>query len=424
MSLFSTSGPGATVGTKAVRLGNAQKISDPYRALSATSGRQYSGIGGAPAAKAPAAPVNTTPVTGTAGNLTTPDPTRILDELRGMFPWLSDIGIDPKWFQEVAAETGGNADAALVRFRELPQYRQRFPGLWRKDGSLRMNEAQYIATENSYRTLLRQSGISDDQFKQPGDLLGLFESEIDPNELSQRLGIWRNVKAASQPVKDAFYVYAGIDLSDDDLFEAAIDPRMASRISGAYVENVSGQNFNYEQFIDRVTEVAGQRAARLVQMSDNTLTVNTHDPGRARQVLDLLYTDGGSGTSQPVNLEELLASYEEALLGAAASNAGLEIPTKERVGELRIAGVQRAQAQQAYLQYALQGGGLSAASERIGRGRIDQTSFENAVFFGRADEARSLRDATLAEEAAGERQGQFRFDQDQTGRFVQRGMTT
>jgi hypothetical protein len=370
-------------------------------------------------------PTPTEAPTGSGVDLTAPDPTRFLDELKAQFPWLDDIGIDPKWFQEVAAETGGNADAALVRFRQLPQYKARFPALWRQDGSLRMNESQYLATENAYRQLLKQSGIDDSAYKKPADLATLFEAETDPNELNERLTVYRNIRDGSQAVRDAFYVYAGLDVSVDDLFEATIDQRMAAQLSNKYVEQVSSQNFNYETFINRVTEVAGQRAARLISQSGNTVTISQarNNPERTRQILDVLYsTPGVDDDAAPLSLEELLATYEEAILGAAATGAGLDIPTKERISELRLAGVQRAQAQQAYLEFGIRGGSLSAAGQRTGLGEIDQSRFEEGAFLGSADAVKALQTADAYERAQGARSGSFQFEQGPSG-FRQGGLT-
>lgn len=362
--------------------------------------------------------VDTTPPTNTP---TQPDidPTLVFDELRALFPWLDQIGVDPKWFQQVAVDTFGNPDAALVKFRQLPQYKQRFPGLWRQDGSLRMNESEYLRTEDQYRTILRQAGFDESLYKNPSDLAPFFESEQAPDELNQRVEVYQRVRDASQPVRDAFYVYAGMDVSVDDLFEATVDENMAARLSGEYVQRISSQSFNYETFINRVTEVAGRRAADLVSKNGDIITVQ-HDPELTRTVMDLLYTSGVQG-AQPLALDELLAAYEEAVLGATATAAGLSIPTKERIAALREAGIQRAQAQRAYLEFARSGGSLSGGAQRAGLGAIDQNRFERGVFLGDGSATQALQTGAAYEQAAGVGGGQFRFDQNRYGRLYQRG---
>lgn len=387
-----------------------------------------------PAKRRPWAPTPApAPVTGTKDPTPDPteakdrtyDPTYLFDELRVMFPWLDQIGIDPEWFQEVAAETLGNPDAALVKFRQLPQYKARFPGLWRQDGSLRMNEREYLETEEAYRSLLRQSGIDESTFKSPSDLVGFFESEIDPNELGERLQVYRDVRDNSQEVRDAFYVYAGIDLSVDDLFEAVVDERIGDALRSRYRESIAQNPLDYPTYITRASEVANRRVANLVADPTNPITDSTLQRvggDNSTALLDLLHTGGGDGP--PLALEELLAAYEEALIGGAATSAGLRIPTKERVAELRMAGVQRAQARQAYLEFARLGGSLSGGSQRAGLGGVDQDRFERGVFLGEGDAMKALQTATAYEESAGIGGGRFQFDQGRYGRLRQRGLET
>ena len=407
MGLFDASTP-ATVGEQ------ADRVRTPSRGSTGNTGGNPSEV------------TTTPPPSGSGDDLLADDPTRIWDQLRAQFPWIDQIGIDPQWFQEVAAETGGNADAVLVRFRQLPQYRARFAGMWRQDGSLRMNEAQYLQTENDYRQLLRQYGYSEDAYAKPEDLVGLFEGEIDPNELGDRLEIQRNIQDAGQSVRDAFYVYAGLDISDDDLFAAIVDPNLGLQLQREYAERVAAENFDYQTFLQRAAEVAPRRAAKLAARADNPVTfdqLKQQAPGLVRKILDVLYTNGGTEVDASLSLEELMSSYEEALLGAAASNAGLELPTRERIAEIRLAGIERAQAQAAYLQFAQYGGSLSGAAQRIGGGPIDQQRFEDAAFFGDGSAQQALAQAAAYEQAAGQTQGRFRFDQDRTGRFTQLGLS-
>lgn len=349
--------------------------------------------------------------------------TDLLSELRYAFPWMGEMGLSPEWLQQLVA-TAATPEEVILKLRQEPSYRRRFPGLFREDGSIRMSEAEYLSTENSYRQLLRQFGFNDEEYSTPSSLKGFFDSEVDANELSERLTVYQNVRDSAQPVKDAFYVYAGLDVSTDDLFEAAVNKDFAAELQNAYRERLTS-GFDYQTFIDRVTTVAGQRAAQLVSRDDNTLTINNvpTDPGLARQVLDVLYSTGGADGRQ-LSLQELLASYEEALIGAAAGSAGLGIPTKDRVAQIRAAGIERAAAQQAYAEFARQRGSLSASSVRLGQGAIDRTRFENAAFFGSADDTRALEMASAAERAAGEGGGSFRFDQDRSGRLYQRGLTS
>lgn len=362
--------------------------------------------------------VTAQPAPGTAAGARTD----LLSELRFMFPWFDQIGLSPQWFQELAA-TAATPDEVVLKLRQEPLYRKRFPALFREDGSLRMSEGEYLNRENEYRQLLRQYGIPEQEFSTPGSLAGIFESEQDPNELQERLKTWATIRDSSQNVRETFYVYAGLDISVDDLFEATVNKEYAAELTNAYRERVA-QGFDYQTFLTRAAKVAGDRVAQLVSMNDNVVTIQNipKDPAFAMKVLDVLYSTPGADQSPTLSLQELLASYEEAVIGAAALGAGLGIPTKERVAQIRAAGIERARAVQAYQEFGRQAGALNAAGLRTGAGPIDRTTFENAAFFGDVNSTRALELAAASERAAGQSGGSFRFDQDRQGNLFQRGL--
>lgn len=349
--------------------------------------------------------------------------------LRAQFPWLEQIGLDPKWFQEAAAESSGAAEL-LVKMRQTPQYKSRFPGLYRKDGSVRMTEAEYLGREQDYRTLLRQYGYNvDELYSTPASLMGFFDSDMDPNEFQTRLQTYEGIKQSSRAKKDAFYVYAGLDVSDDDLYAAVMDPAAAQNLTDRYNAAVAAGSMDYQTWITRATEVANVRVAETLtaMQAQGAVTgravqaVLRVDSAFARQIMDAIYT-GGSGDvmGSTLSLEDLVSSFEYAAIGAAASEAGLDLPTKERLAEIRQAGVERNQAIQGYTQFGRQQSQISASVQRVGYDAFTQDEFERGQFLGQADPARQLQQGLAAEEAAGQGSGEFRFGED-AGRLVQRG---
>lgn len=395
-------------------------------------------IGPAPAPAAPTAPTappavptptpsTTVPGTGVGSS----DPTRFIAELRAAFPWMDELGLDPRFIHEAAAEASG-PDEILVRLRQSPQYRSRFPGLYRNDGTVRMNEAQYLAREADYRTLLRQYGFNLSEYETPASLVGFFGAEMAPNELGQRLETYRQVERSSQTQRDAFYVYAGLDVSTDDLYEATVDPAARQRLADEYNRRIAAGSFDYETWITRATEVGLRRVAdTLTVMSQRgavasaaVQSVLSVAPDFARQIMDAIYTGGDPGApSANLSLEDLLASFEYAAVGAAAQNAGLEIPTRDRLAEIRSMGVTRQQQIDAYTNFGQSERILSAASQRGGDGGVTVNEFEQATFFGDADAAREISAAVAREQAAGRDSGEFRFAES-NGRLGQRGLRT
>lgn len=343
------------------------------------------------------------------------DPAEVIAQLENAFPWLSQIGLSVQWLRDTAVEVAGNADLFLQTLRQTPQYTTRFPALRRSDGTLRMNEAQYLQMEDGYRQLLRQYGIPEDTFKRPQDLVGLFESEQDTEELRQRLQVYQGVRDAGDPIRDAFYVYSGINLSVDDLFEAIVDENVGRQLQADYLA-ASSNGLDYETFINRTTEVALDRLAQ----AGGSLPANA-TPENVRSVLDVLYSNSDDGAV--LGLEELLSAFEAAQFGSSATAAGLELPELERVNEFRAKGIEAAQAKNAYLQYSLQGGGLSADAQRAGVGAIGQSRFEDAVFLGDEGANRALQTASAYGAAVGNAGGGFQFQADRLGGIRQSGLS-
>jgi hypothetical protein len=97
-----------------------------------------------------------------------------------------------------------------------------------------------MAREEDFRTLLRQYGYDvNGRYGSAASLRGFFESGMDPNELQQRLSTYRTVQESSQAMKDAFYVYAGIRVTDDDLYRALVDPSARTSLKKQYSEKVA-----------------------------------------------------------------------------------------------------------------------------------------------------------------------------------------
>lgn len=350
----------------------------------------------------------------------------VFAEIAAAFPWMQQLGLTPQWFQNVAAESSSTAEI-VAKLRQSPEYKLRFPSINRADGSVRMNEAQYIAREGDFRTLLKQYGYDMSSYSTPSTLGGFFDKEIDPNEFKQRLDVYQELGNSSQNTIDAFYVYAGITVSVDDLYSASVDPIAREGLSGQYVNAISGGKFNYQTFITRATQVGNRRVADALSALQSSGAVTSEavnkilsiDPLFGEQIVDALYTGGDPGGGGDLSLQELLSAFEYAGIGAAATNSNLVMPTRERVVEIRSAGIDRARAAEAYSSYGMNKNLWNAASMRSGGGGLTQTEFEDAAFFGDVDASAEIQRALASEKAAGVTPGGFRFVEDR-GRVVQK----
>lgn len=320
----------------------------------------------------------------------------------GMFPWIGTLGMENEVRQWLV--DGLEGEALIGALRKTPQYQQMFPWIKRNDGTLRMTEAEYLRTQTTYRTLLRQYGF--DEPKTPQEYGGFFTGEVSADELKERLDTYRGIQRSGRPVKEAFYIYAGMKLTDDDLYSALIEPERWKQMQSEYNVRVASQPLNYETWVQRATEVGLQRVVESLEALENEGIVTGSaierirgvNPAFARQMVDVLYTGGDpGGTEYMSNLDELMASFEEAMIGGAAYSAGLGLPSKERIAELRAAGVQRAQAIQKYTEFGSRKQRIDAAVRRHGGGEFGRYEFEGSEFLGDAG-SRDLLEQSLRQE--------------------------
>lgn len=337
----------------------------------------------------------------------------LYDDLLSSMPWLADLGISPAWLQETAATSASSAEI-LQKIRETEGYKRRFAGLKRSDGSLRMNEGQYIQTENAFRQNLRYFGYDVDRdFNTPESLVKWFQAETAPDEQRTRLEVLDQVKKSSALQRDTYYVYTGRELSIEDLYGAKMDEEKARELYNRYRQATS-MSPTYEEFITRATQVA---LGRLTETGQGSI-----DPEFARSLMDQIH-HGSADDAINLPLADMLASFDYAMIGSSAVSAGLGLPTKERLAEIRAAGVERQAAIEGYTQFGQNKGRYDAAVQRATGRKFTQSDFESSQFLHDAEDTEAFTRGVRGMEAAGKSQGSFRFDESDSGRFVQRGLS-
>ena len=224
--------------------------------------------------------------------------TNALDTIKQAFPWIDQLGLT-KQLQTWVTQ-GLTSDAIVAELRQTPQYKQRFPGILRPDGTMRMNEAQYLSTEDNYRQLLKQYGRPGQEYSNPQDFVGLFSNDIDPNEFKQRLDTYDQIQRSSSFVKAAFYVYAGLKITDDQLYQAVANPDTFTQLTSQYQQAVTANPPDYQTFINRATEFALSDTADKANKnfgggSPTTQALQNTDPAQAASRMDNLYHGLGYG---------------------------------------------------------------------------------------------------------------------------------
>lgn len=351
----------------------------------------------------------------------------LLDHIRQAFPWMSVIGLEE--FVINLIRDGASTEEVLAKVRQTAQYKARFPGLVRADGTRRFaTEAEYLAEEERYRRVLQKFNMWDPDQDSPYDYLAFLDSGIDPTQLEQRLSMYQALQRSSQDVVDAFYIYAGMRVTVDDLFQAVVSPEFRQRMISAYDETVAKQNLDYETFITRATERGLERVAEtLRQMQTLGLVTGAAvsqimnlDPNFAREMMGALFSSTGADT-RTLSVDELLAAYEYAMIGSAAVSSGFQLPTKERLEEFRAMGVDRARALRGYSQAALRQAGLASMADRFNTTtEITQDLLERAYVGGDPRASADLSRLFQQESALGSTGGGFSRDLE-GNRVIQRG---
>lgn len=371
----------------------------------------------------------------TAGLRSGPGTAQLWQDVLENNPWLQNLGISTARLKELAATSSGTSEL-MNRLMEEDVVKRRTQAMKRADGTRRFaTVAELFSWEEQVRSVLRQAGVDvDREYAGPETLIGFAESNLAPDEIRDRLQVWKGVKETGQRAREIFYVYSGLNVTDDDLYEALVDrgrsQELQNTVNKAVAAKLSSPNA-WAGWIDRARQ-AGQ--ARLVTIFEQAQRqgatygatiqrVINVDPTFGNQLMDSLYHGGDPDAGNFLDLTALLDAYEFMAIGAAAEGAGLDLPTKERLAQIRAAGIERSQAINAYQQFGLDRDKLNAAVQRARGQTFTQGDFENATFFGDLNAQRELESGEAYMTSAGRQQGQFSFARGQRGQFVQSGFS-
>ena len=346
------------------------------------------------------------------------------------YPWAEGLGLVDMIVE--AVEAGTDANVLLAQVRNTPQWKATFPAIKDDQGRMRFkNENDYITRIRDYQGVLRDAGMLNEATENPLDYAALIERGIDHTELSSRINEYQTLSEHSQGVRAAFRVYANMDVSNDQLYQAIVDPEASEALIGEYNRNILSADFSYEDFVARATDFSLQAALETISEMeiDGTVPVGTVarirglDTDQAQALVEALYLGDSADGEAFLDLDEIVQSVQYALIGGAAEEAGLVAPTLERVKEIRNAGITRAKALTAYGQYANQGDLMNSMISRTNMtaDRFTQQDFEEARFLARPEETDLLVRGVQAEQALTAPSGQFGTTAARGGRLAQPG---
>ena len=126
----------------------------------------------------------TTPAWNTAG-LSTADRSAA-NALHSLFASYGLSSLSAKIISYIKA--GDNADTIMLQLQDTSEWRARFAGneIRRKAGMDVLSPSAYLATESSYRQVMRQQGLPSGFYDNPSDFAGYIGKDVSPQEIQTR----------------------------------------------------------------------------------------------------------------------------------------------------------------------------------------------------------------------------------------------
>jgi hypothetical protein len=120
-------------------------------------------------------------------------------------------------------KNGYGADTISILLQDTPEYKKRFAAneARLKAGMSVLSPAEYIAVENSYRQIMRQSGLPEGFYDSASDFTGWISGDMSPTELQSRVDLATQATALANPAYKAALKQMG--LSDGELAAYFLD---------------------------------------------------------------------------------------------------------------------------------------------------------------------------------------------------------
>jgi hypothetical protein len=358
-------------------------------------------------------------------------PENALSYIRGLYPWLATLGVTDADLLRITSLDLPPA-GIVAEIRNLPAYLEATRGLRNPDGSMRADEATYFREREAVRLTLQTYGRQGYEYDAPEDFESIFDSmgiSDAASQLEQRFQAWDNVMRGGEDLREAAYVYAGIQMTDGDLYEIMVNPTRNQQFVDEYNAAAAAMPLDYDAWLGRATQAGLDRVVRRLEdlrgtgaVTDQAINqVRDLDPQFAAQMISSLYNGGEN--ARFLSLPELMRTVEYAMIGSAATASGFELPDAERVEQFRQAGIDRQRALEGYEVMATQGNRLNSAAMRANIGTFNQTDLENAIFLRQGQTSGLMQRAEAFDEALGFQAGSARAAISQrTGLVEQTGL--
>jgi len=198
-------------------------------------------------------------------------------------PWLPQPIVDLwiEYYDEIGTQQG-----AWEAVRQDDLYEQYFPGNVRDDGSIRLDEEEYVATVEDYEATLIGAGVEPSFFREK--FPDLIAGDVHPDEFEFRVNaLYENIIMAAPEVKAWYAQNYGLDLTNEAILAAALDPQgvgnalLTKQITIGQVGGAGAM---------RALEVSGELASKLYDWGIDTTQEAGELFGMAQGMLPILNT--------------------------------------------------------------------------------------------------------------------------------------
>lgn len=113
-------------------------------------------------------------------------------------------------------KNGYSADTIGILLQDSPEYKKRFAAneARRKAGLSVLSPAEYIAAENSYRQIMKQSGLPKGFYDSTDDFAGFLGGDLSPTELQERVNLATQASVLANPAYKEALAQMGISQSE------------------------------------------------------------------------------------------------------------------------------------------------------------------------------------------------------------------
>lgn len=127
-------------------------------------------------------------------------------------------------------KAGYGPDVVTTLLTESKEYKARFKAneARRKAGLRVLSPAEYIQTENAYKSTMRNYGLPKGFYDQQSDFEKFLAGDVSPQELEQRVQGARATVLSDDPmVRDTYKAWYASGLNEGDAIAALLDPNRA-----------------------------------------------------------------------------------------------------------------------------------------------------------------------------------------------------